>query len=570
MLTLRDKAVRYLARHAEEILSKQNEKGEFWPDAGFRAPYNTDYQQFGYYPFAYLYTLKHADNPWFEHPRVLEAVVRSFKNNLAILGDDGKFMASSHDAPPHPGPNNWRSFSWLRALELMRPHLDPSLVNQCEAGLQRAMTAVEAHIRRETADPGFCRNHNVRNHPMWYLLALLALGRAFGKDSSAAFATEQLERVCAAQHPDGLWFEHDGPVAVYQHISMSAISHYHALTGSAAARAALEKSLEYFRVFTYPTGVPVEALDGRVRYTGYMMSIHPAQWSASPHGRSYLHFILDRLLAAPFGPGYQTHGSWLGLPFFTQFARDLPESEPTDSLPPPLVGDGVYALKQIPIRLIRKGPWTLTLSGFTRPEAPRNRWELDFQTHLSVHHEKAGLIIGGGGGKRQAAFSLFSGGSRPLGLPCLALSGTASTTGDASARLTLHYPEFAATVDATVETDSVAVTFSVTRNTGSTDTLPIFVQLPSPMKGPAPIVTEKGARPEMDLQDELLAEDIGTWIGREGAYKISGVDGARALLHVLPFNTHWRDGRSPAEKAMSIVAFPLSPGTPRHIRITAE
>ncbi len=570
MLTLQDKSVRYLASHADEILGKQNEAGEFWPDSGFRAHFNTDYQQFAYYPLAYLFTLKHAENPWFEHPRLLAAVTRSLKNNLAIQQPDGTFLGSSHDAAPQPYANNWRSFTFLRTWELMRGHIGKDLESQCEQGLRKSLVAIEKHTRHETSEARFCRNHNVRNHPIWYLLATYSLGRAFNDEKATAFATEQFERVCAAQHPAGLWFEHNGPVAVYQHVSMSGLSHYHTLSGSPAARVALEKCLEYFRVFTYPSGHPVEVLDGRVRYTGYVMSIHPAQWSQSAAGRSHLHFLLDQLLAAPLGPGYQTHGSWLGLPFFTQFTRDLPATEPAEALPPPLAGDGVHELPQLPVRLIRKGPWTVTLSGFTRPEAPRNRWELDFQTHVSVHHAKAGLIIGGGGGKRQAALSQFTAGSRPLGLPCLALDGSAESSGVASARLKLNYSGFTASVNAAIDGDGVNLAFSVTQKTGEADPSPIFLQLTSPMKGSAPIVTEKGARPEMDLQDELLPDEIGTWIGREGLYKISGVDGARGLLHVLPYNTHWRDGRAPAEKAMSVVALPIGPDSPRQIRITAE
>lgn len=567
MSTLRDKSVQYLASHVEEILGKQNDAGEFWPDAGFRAQFNTDYQQFAFYPLAWLYTLDHPGNPWKGNPRLHAAVVRSFKNNLAIEKEDGSFVATSHDAGPHAYPNNWRSFAWLRAWELMREHLDRDLDARCEQGLRRALVGLESHARQQAAEDSYCKGHNVRNHPIWYMLATFALARAFQQDQPAAWAAEQLERICAAQHPAGLWYEHDGPVAVYQHVSMNGLAHYHALTGSPAALHALDRALEFYRVFTYPSGCPIETLDGRVRYTGYVLSIPPAAWSRSAAGRSYLHFILDRLLDQPLGPGHQTHGGWLGLPFFTQFARDLPESESGDAAGhPALSGDGVHQVPQLPVRVIRRGPWIVTLSAFTRPEAPKNRWLLDYQAHLSVYHETSGLIIGGGGGKRQAALSLFSGGSLPLGLPCLALEGAAETIGGASARIVLKYPDFTATLDAAVESDAVAITACATAS--KQDAAPLFLQLPSPMKGAAPIVTAAGARPEMDLQDELLPEEIGAWIGREGQFKISGVDGARAFLHLLPFNTHWRDGRAPAEKAMSVVALPLTSGTPRNVRIT--
>ena len=90
------------------------------------------------------------------------------------------------------------------------------------------------------------------------------------------------------------------------------------------------------------------------------------------------------------------------------------------------------------------------------------------------------------------------------------------------------------------------------------------------MKGEGPIVTAAGARLEMDLQNELLPSEIGSWIGREGKFRIGGVDGARALIHLLPFNTHWRDGRAPAEKAMAIVALPLEENSVRTIVIEPD
>jgi hypothetical protein len=126
------------------------------------------------------------------------------------------------------------------------------------------------------------------------------------------------------------------------------------------------------------------------------------------------------LLQQPLGPGYQTHGGWLGLPFFTQFARDLPQKEPNEALPPPPVSEDIHEVTQMPVRQIRRGPWVVTLSGFTRPEAPKNRWELDYQAHVSIFHERAGLIVGGGGGKgKRRSHCSAAGASRSAGCPVL-------------------------------------------------------------------------------------------------------------------------------------------------------
>ncbi|MBI3831878.1 MAG: hypothetical protein HY291_20315 [Planctomycetes bacterium] len=570
MPTLKDKAVRHLARHVEEMLSKQNEKGEFWPDAGFLAPYPTDYQQFAFYALAYLYTLDHAENPWKGNARLLQAVERSFRNNLALEDEHGGFLSSSHDQPfsTHHA-NNWRSFTWLRAWELLRGQIDPKLERACEDGLRRTLPCIWGEAKRQTQEKRFGENHNVRNHPVWYFLATYALGKQFGDQAAMAWAAETFERVCACQHPAGVWFEHDGPVVVYHHISMNGLSHFHALTQAASARAALERSLGFCRLFTYPSGHPVEILDGRTRYTGYVVSILPALWAQIPEGRALLHFLLDKLLEQPLGGGYQVHGGWLGLPFFTQFARDLPEDEPP---PAPgvhaLVGEGNHAPKDFPVRLIRKGPWTVALSGFTRPELPLQRWCLDYQTHCAIFHEKAGLIVGGGGGKRQAYWSLFSGGARPLGLPSLATEGTVEARGANAATLRLNYPGFRARLDAEVRADEVVLTARVDKpDSGAAAPSPVYLQLPFPMKGEAPVVDGRGGQYVADLQDEILPEALGGAIGRAGKFMLHGFDGARALLHMLPYNTHWRDGRAPREKAMGVVAQPLAYGVERTVTV---
>ncbi|MCZ7644042.1 MAG: hypothetical protein M5U26_01965 [Planctomycetota bacterium] len=571
-MTLREKAVRHLARHVEEILDKQDEHGVFWPDAYFVPAHNTDYQQFAYYPLAWLYVLEHPQNPWRGNARLLKAVSRALRNNLKILRDDGEFQMSSHDQAPHWHANNWRGFSWLRTWELLRGRLEPALEAECEAGLRKAFRAIEATARQQAGSAGFAVNHNCANHPSWYLLAAYVLARAFAARDAEAWAAAQLERFCAAQHPAGVWYEHDGPATVYQHVTMNALSHYLALSGSPAARDALRRALGFYRLFTYPNAHPAETLDGRVRYTGYVMSIPPSVWAHLPEGRAYLHFQLDRLLEQPLGGGYQVHGGWLGLPFFTQFARDLPEDEPAPEGLAPLAGDGAYDLPKLPVRVIKRGPWTVIVSGFTRPEQPGVRWTLDYQTHLSVFHERAGLILGGGGGKRQAALSLFTGGSRPLGLPCLASRGSVEPAGPFAVRLKLAYDGFDAALEVAVEPDAVRLAACIERaeTARGPGLAPFHLQLPFLLKGEGAVTTGSGMKYELDLQQEILAERLGERIGREGRFSISGLADARALLHFLPYNTHWRDGRYTPDKALGLVAQPLNPGQPRELVVRAE
>ncbi len=568
MAILKDKAVRHLAKHVDEIISKQNDKGEFFPDAYFVPSYPTSYQQFAYYPLAWLYVLNHPENPWMGNGRLLAAVERSLRNNLAIMQPDGRTLDSSHDHSPEPRASNWRNFTWLRTWDLIGEHLDKKLAAETVAAMTTIFDAQRHEAEKAVNEKGFRENSNVRNHPVWHLLATYALAKKLGRQKDLNWVAQEFEKIAACQHPVGCWFEHDGPVPVYQHVTINGLSHYQHLSQSKLVTAALDKALSFERLFLYPNGVPVETIDGRTRYTGYCMSILCAAWAPSEQGRAMLHFQLDRLLEQPLGGGYQVHGGWLGLPFFTQFARDLPDTEPAETTrPSALAGDGVHEPEQLPVRVIRKGPWTVVLSAFTRKEDPQQRWMLDYQSHLSVFHEHAGLIIGGGGAKRQAEYSLFNGDFRPLGLPTLAISGAAETTGKSAARISLRFSTYVASVEARIENDAVTLIARVDINEGARYDSSIYMQLPFLMEGPEPVTTGSATRREADLQDEILAEELKDSIGREGKFTITGLKGAHALLRVMPYNTHWRDGRSPAGKMMGIVAQPLASGVARELTI---
>lgn len=236
----------------------------------------------------------------------------------------------------------------------------------------------------------------------------------------------------------------------------------------------------------------------------------------------------------------------------------------TQTVCSPVAPDGIHSLPDLPVLVIRRGPWTVVLSAYTRPEAPGNRWVIDFQSHLSIFHERAGLIIGGGGGKRQAAFSLFTESSRPLGLPSLAIGGTVETLSPTSALLSLRYEGFTAHLQVFVSELDVRLTASASGTGG------VHLQLQFPLKGDAPITTASARTWPADVQEEILPEQLGNRLGRQGLFTITGFEGARALLFILPYNTHWKNGWSPDERAVGVVAQPLANNSPRELHIHAR
>jgi hypothetical protein len=55
----------------------------------------------------------------------------------------------------------------------------------------------------------------------------------------------------------------------------------------------------------------------------------------------------------------------------------------------------------VPAGIRKTGPWVVCLSGIIATQAPTSQFYLDRQSHLSVFHQKSGLIVTGANSKRQ-------------------------------------------------------------------------------------------------------------------------------------------------------------------------
>jgi hypothetical protein len=139
------------------------------------------------------------------------------------------------------------------------------------------------------------------------------------------------------------------------------------------------------------------------------------------------------------------------------------------------------------------------------------------------------------------------------------------TLGPAAARVILEYPGFRAVLDANIQPDRLELAARVEK---AQETPEVYLQLPFLMKGPEEIVTGTGGRYSTEDQQEISPQAMGSTIGREGKFTLRGVEGGRALLYLLPYNTHWRTGWSPPEKAVGVVAVPVGAG--RTISVVAS
>src|SRR5262249_40397951 len=150
----------------------------------------------------------------------------------------------------------------------------------------------------------------------------------------------------------------------------------------------------FHEYFTYPDGTPVETVNGRNRHWAVSAWGHFG-FSHFADGRRYAEF-LTRFL--PEGKvGYHALGR------LAQNALYYHDG-PTEPIPQDRAS---YAHRMKVHAGIRKtGPWVVCLSGLI--DTPTDsQFTLDRQGHLSVFHEKLGLIVSGANSKRQPELATF-------------------------------------------------------------------------------------------------------------------------------------------------------------------
>jgi hypothetical protein len=146
--------------------------------------------------------------------------------------------------------------------------------------------------------------------------------------------------------------------------------------------------------FTWPDGTPVETINGRTRHWNISPWAHFA-FSHSPEGRAYARFLTgffqEGKLAGSDGGVAQTLGriAQNALYYHEGPSGTIPQKRPR-----------YVRQMNVPAGIRKTGPWVACLSGLIEPPVS-NQFMLDRQGHLSLYHEKRGLIITGANSKHQ-------------------------------------------------------------------------------------------------------------------------------------------------------------------------
>jgi len=236
----------------------------------------------------------------------------------------------------------------------------------------------------------------VHNIPCWKAMSCYRARQLFARPDWQTAGTAMIRAVVAAQQPGGYWAEHGGPSTLYNYVYVHGLGLYYKFTGDASLLPALEAASDFHQSFIYPNGVPVETVDGRVKYLDRIMGMGWVGFSACPQGRRLVRHFAATLDAKRDVPNFQGGA-------IASSVQHLIEGEES----PINLNQNSFRIQYRDwAQVFREGSWFACLSAFVCSPVP-SRWGQDRQAFLSLWHDRFGLILGGGNSKDQAEWTSF-------------------------------------------------------------------------------------------------------------------------------------------------------------------
>lgn len=447
----------------------------------------------------------------------------------------------------------WPLYYWLEAWALLGARLGAARHRRWEAGLRRGYAGVLGIYR-----DGF----HVHNIPAWHAMGLVRAGQLLGVPGWIRAGTGFIRQVARGMHSDGYWPEGGGPTTAYNDLYVHALGLYHAFTGDRSVLAALRRATAFRRLFTYPGGQAVETVDGRVPYHAGAGICGLPGFCLFPEGRGLAGLLLEKAL--PRGrKGSLDEGLVLGLASAWQFAEEGSAEEPPQKRKAfvqihPGDSRGGRALVR------RRAPWFVCLSGYLTPRMERagvalNRWIMDRQQHVSVWHDRLGLILGGGNSRGQAersSFAVWDGGA------CRHVADEAKlSAGRGTDSIDLLYGQVRCRLEVR-PLDARRLELRVSAK-GPRRAEVVAGLLVRPPAG-ARLSTSRRRKPEpldprRSLDRSWPERGRGGWL-RAGVLTVRVPPGARLNWPQYPFNPYAIDGAAPKEQAVAHLRVKFTPG----------
>jgi len=439
------------------------------------------------------------------------------------------------------------TYMWLEAYRLLEADLPEPRRSRWRRELEKAVGALAAESALRVDFPWY-NSPYIRTSPnhfsLWASTTYLA-GRVFGNKEWEALGARILHRFAAEeQAPDGFWGEHsrNGPTTGYDYLTLTAVALYYEHSRDPAALEALRRSTNFHQHFTYPDGTPVEVINDRNRY-----------WAVSPWGSFGFSHFPDGRGYAEFLSGFFREAS-LSLENLGRIAQDALYFRDGEVVAAPQRQPRYAWRMSLPAGIRKTGPWVTALSGIIDTQATDSQFYLDRQGHLSVFHEKLGLLITGANSKRQPELATFR--ERHIGqLFHLPMSSRLQMSDDRD-RLSLAYHTFF--TDLVIPPPSnqqLSFRFSITGKGRPPEQA--FLTLQLCLKAGELLEIASGRRTLSEDRLDLDAAALGGWMRHRGWTR--RFDGAAQLAWpVYPFNPYANGPETGLARAVGALSIPLA------------
>ncbi|MBI3417729.1 MAG: hypothetical protein HY043_20750 [Verrucomicrobia bacterium] len=438
------------------------------------------------------------------------------------------------------------TYAWLEGYRLLERELGAAQGLRWRGALTNLISALAADVAEKQDFPWYQSpfiSTSPNHYALWSKTVFLG-GKVFGNEEWQRLGARVLHRfVTEEQAPDGYWGEwtRNGPTTGYDYLTSAAVALYYEHSHDPAALEALRRSTDFHKFFTWPDGTPVETINDRNRY-----------WSVSPWGHFGFSHFADGRRYAEFLTGFLAKNE-LDLESLGRIAQDALYFHEGPTAPTPQ--DEVHYAYQlsVPAGIRKRGPWVTCLSGLISTPTT-SRWYLDRQGHLSVFHEKLGLIVTGANSKNQPELASLT--ETTSGRVVHTPTSSRLTMADDADRLALAYNSFFAVLEVPPASDKRQEFRFIITPTGRMAEGGLNLQLI--LKPGETLETAAGRKVMLDEKTiRWNTEDVGNSIRHHG-WKLTLPPGARLTWPIYPFNPYRNGPETDLAQAVGTVSFALS------------
>ncbi len=508
-------------------------------------------------PAASLKSLESEDG-WRHFPYAILAPAVLYARNhdpkmrdLALRIGDLLAAENEKGAYQERGDSDWDDYMWLEAYRLLGNALGPARRTRWKRELEKNI-ALLVEDATDRLDFPWYNSPYIGTSPNHYALWAANLylgGRVFGNRSWEQLGARILRRYALTeQTADGYWGEHsrNGPTIGYNHLTLSALAVYYEHSRDAAVLPALRRATTFHEHFTFLDGTPVDVINDRNRHWN-VSAWSQFAFSHFPDGRGYAEF-----LARFFKPRTLTVDALGRLAQDALYYHEGPVRPAPASL-----ARYVYRMQQAPAGIRKSGPWQVALSGIIDTQAINSRFYLDRQSHLSVFHEQAGLIITGANSKRQSELATFTEqvAGQTVHMPLSSRLQMGGIGGED--RLSLAYNTFFTDLYSAIAGAGVKLRFIISgRGTPGPDTR---LNLQLVLKSGEPLKTGAGKRVMVGAgRFELSAAELNGRISHRG-WTLELPEGATFTWPVYPHNPYADAPETSITYAVGRLSVPILP-----------